>query len=698
MLDRGIQSIKGIGPARARVLLEEAGIESIEDLLYYAPRRYLDRSTFRSIGDCFVNEVVSVAGVIKRVVLAGKRKRFLEVVIDDGTDTLAAVFFAGFHYFKKIFRPGEHVLFSGKIEYYRTKQMVHPEFDFIDEESRIQSIHAGRVIPLYPSTEKLKAGGLDSRGFRRIIRSAIDGYLGYIQDPFDPGLRTRLQLLPMDEAVRALHFPESLEDAEKARRRLSFNELFFLQYYLGLSRKNLQEEHQLERRPMDTSLYTQFVGLLPFRLTKDQAASIDEISNDLRRPYPMNRLLQGDVGSGKTVVAMAASLLVLGRGDQVAVMAPTEVLAQQHHVTFKSLAPPEVTIDLLTGSTQPGRKGEIRAGVSRGDTEILIGTHALIQDEVSFKNLGLIIIDEQHRFGVSQRARLREKGDRADLLVMTATPIPRSLSLTLYGDLDSSLIREKPANRKPIKTITIDRSRLKGVYNSMERYIREGRQVYYILPVIEESEKTDLKSATELHTRLSKEVFPGLRIALLHGKLPAIEKEAIMRRFKAGEIDILVSTTVVEVGIDVPNASVMVIEHPERFGLSQLHQLRGRVGRGRHQSFCVLVYPESISEESRGRLETFAGIDDGFRIAEEDLKIRGSGEIIGTRQHGHASGFEFADLASDLNLITAAREEAFKAVAGLDDIRGAFSAMQKDIRYIEILKGIRSKRILSILS
>jgi ATP-dependent DNA helicase RecG len=379
-------------------------------------------------------------------------------------------------------------------------------------------------------------------------------------------------------------------------------------------------------------------------------------------------------------------------------MAPTEILAMQHFQSFSTLMPRGIRLALLTGSTPPQEKKSICGDVTAGTVDIVIGTHALIQEDVTFRSLGLIIIDEQHRFGVAQRAALREKGDTTDLLIMTATPIPRSLSLTLYGDLDASLIREKPSSRLPIKTMAFPRSRLKGVYNSVEKYIAEGRQAYYVLPLIEESEKSDLKSAKETFGQLKDGVFSHRRVELLHGRMKADEKDAIMRRFRNGETDILVSTTVIEVGIDVPNASVMVVEHAERFGLSQLHQLRGRVGRGAHQSFCVLVYPDDIPDESRRRIEILTAIDDGFRIAEEDLRLRGAGEMIGVRQHGYDSGFEFTDLASDLELIVSAREEASKAVAQLADAKAALEDIRGEMRHSEILKGIRTKKILSILS
>lgn len=698
MLDRSVQYIRGIGPKKSSVLLDEAGIDTVEDLLYYAPRRYLDRSSFSEIRNCFVNETVTVGGTIKSVRVLGARRRFLEVVIDDGTDTLAGVFFAGIPYFQRIFVPGETVLFSGRIEFFRKKQMVHPEYDFIDEDSQIQSIHTGRVVPLYPSTEKLKANGFDSRGFRRIIRFAIDNYLASVEDPLPEDFRSRLRLMPLHDALFSLHFPDTMEMAENARRRLSFNELFFLQYYISMSRQKLRDAAGTQQRIADTDMLSSFIANLPFRLTADQAKTIDEIAHDMRNPFPMNRLLQGDVGSGKTVVAMAASLFACGRGQQTAVMAPTEILARQHYESFAAFMPSAIKILLLTGGTSQSERKAVHEAVAGGEAQILIGTHALIQNDVDFNNLGLIVIDEQHRFGVNQRAQLRIKGDNPDLLIMTATPIPRSLSLTLYGDLDVSSIREKPSTRIPVRTMAFPESRLPGVYRSIEKYISEGRQVYYVLPLVEESQKIDLKSAVETHRLLSTDTFPHRRVELLHGKMSSAEKDDIMARFKNGGIDILVSTTVIEVGIDVPNATVMVIAHAERFGLSQLHQLRGRVGRGAHQSFCVLVHPDSVAPEGLRRIEAITATDDGFAIAEEDLKLRGSGELIGIKQHGHFSGFEFADLAKDLDLITLARDEAVKIASRDAGALQTNERMSVDGRYAEMFNRMRTKRILSILS
>lgn len=698
MLNDSVIELKGIGSKKAQLLREEAGIETVEDLLYYAPRRYIDRSFFKLIKDCFLNDVVTVSGTIRRVQMIPRRKRFLEVDIDDGTDVLTGVFFGGVQYFMKLFSVGDSVIFSGKVNFFKKKQMVHPDFDFIDDQgSSLQTINTGRIIPLYPSTEQLKSAGFDSRGFRRVIKNAMDIYLGTVRETIEREILAQFSLIGLSEALQALHFPESFEQAEQARRRLAFNEIFFHQYYLSLSRRHVRETRKKGYTELDESVYGSLLASLPFMLTRDQLASIEDIRGDISSPCPMNRLLQGEVGSGKTIVAMAAITMAKAQGRQSALMAPTELLARQHYTNCTGVIGNRVSILLLTGSTPRSERSIIYKKISSGEADLVIGTHALIQQEVSFRDLGLIVIDEQHRFGVEQRSLLREKGHDADLLIMTATPIPRSLSLTLYGDLEISSIRTMPSNRLPVRTMAFTESRLKGVYNSIEKYLKEGRQAYYVLPLIEDSEKIDLKSATKAYEHLKKTVFPHRSVELMHGRMKQEDRDRIMEQFKAGSIDILVSTTVIEVGIDVPNATIIVIEHAERFGLSQLHQLRGRVGRGEHQSFCILVSPDDIAAESRNRISVINSTNDGFAIAEEDLKQRGAGELIGLRQHGHGATFEFADLALDLDLILEARGITDRIVSGIKDILAIWEEF-KNRRYSPLLTGIRKKKILSILS
>lgn len=696
MLNASIISLAGVGKKKADILQGEADINDVEDLLYYAPRRYIDRSSFKSIADCFVNETASVRGVITKSEIIARGKRRLVVTIDDGTDSLDGVFFAGLPYFSRIFTRGEEVIFSGTITFYSKKQMTHPEFDFIGEgEGTESALNTGRIVPLYKSTEKLRGAGLDSRGFRRIIKAALNAYLPDVTDSVPQSILAAHGLMPLGDALRAIHFPESFEEAETARRRLAFNEIFFLLFYLNVSKKYMEKHSGSPRSALCFSYEEAFIRSLPFTLTKDQLKAIEDIKGDLSRSVPMNRLLQGDVGSGKTVVAIATALLPAAAGRQAAFMAPTEILARQHFYLMEKFLPADVRAVLITGGMSKAEREAAYAATAEGGAHIVVGTHALLTEGLRFKDLAYIIIDEQHRFGVKQRAALRAKGERADFLIMTATPIPRTLAMTIFGDMDVSSIREKPASRLQVQTIALPESRIRGVYNSMEKYISQGRQAFYVLPLIEDSEKLSLKSAEAVYDNLRKNVFPHRRVALLHGRLKQTEKDAVMDAFAVGDIDILVSTTVIEVGIDVPNASVIVIEHAERFGLSQLHQLRGRVGRGAHQSFCVLLYPDSISAESKQRIDALVSTNDGFELAEADLLLRGAGELAGFRQHG-TDGFEFADLAKDIGVITEARDEALRAAEGVADIESALEDLR--LRGNSLAQGMRTKRVLAMIS
>ena len=690
-----VTSIHGIGPVKAEILKTEAGIETVEDLLYYIPRRYLDRSLIKPMVDCFSNEEVTVGGNIISVKLIRHRKVLLQVDVSDGTDVVSAVFFGAAGFLQKLFNEGDFVLLSGRINILRGKQIVHPDFDFIDESSDIKSVNTGRIIPLYRSTDSLKKNGFDSRGFRRTLKSAIEQYISRIEETIPDSILNKYRLIRINDAIRGIHFPDTMEHAEQSRIRLAFNEIYFFQYYILLLKK-INSAVLPYSRNIPAGAAEEFIKTLEFSLTKDQLRVIDEISADLNSPYPMNRLLQGDVGSGKTVVALTGAIITINRGRQAALMVPTEILAQQHYETSLKLLPGNIRTILITGSMTQKEKKAAYEKISSGNADLVIGTHALIQSAVNFKQLGYIIIDEQHRFGVEQRGKLRTKGETPDLLVMTATPIPRSLSMTLYGDLDVSYIREKPADRMPVKTLAFPVSRLGGVYNSMRNYLKQGRQIFYVLPIIEESEKIDLKSAVETYNHLKDTVFTDMSVALLHGKIPQNEKDDIMLRFRMGEINILVSTTVVEVGIDIPNANVMVIEHSERFGLAQLHQLRGRVGRGEHQSFCILVHPEKISGDAEERIKILTESDDGFIISEKDLQLRGSGQLIGTRQHGFTD-FEFADLGTDIDIIINARREAEIAISELQDMEEELNNIRHN-RFNKQLKGLRHKRILSLLS
>ncbi len=696
MLDIPVTALKGIGSVKAGILKSEAGIETIEDLLYYTPRRYLDRSNVKRIVDVFHEEEVTVSGTVisSKTVRAGKT--FLQVDISDGTDILSGIFFGGLFFFEKIFLPGENVIFSGKININRRKQIVHPEFDFFDGDSNSMPINTGRIIPLYRSSINLKKNGFDSRGFRRVISHALKIYSSHLTEFLDSSLLQKYSLPDINRAISGIHFPESADHAEQSRKRLAFNEVFSLQYFLLLNKKVIKYRETKKAAKPELNFVINFINTLPFKLTDDQMRAIEEIKSDIISESPMNRLLQGDVGAGKTIVALGTALIHISMNRQVALMAPTEILAKQHYDNAVRFLPDEIKCALLTGSTAAKDKTKIYNDLSDGSISLVIGTHALLQPSVVFKNLGYIIIDEQHRFGVEQRGVMRTKGVSTDLLIMTATPIPRSLSMTLYGDMDVSYIKHKPSGRLLIKTLAFTEEKLPGVYRSIKNYLEQGRQVYYVLPLIDESDKTDLKSATETFNHLKKEIFPDKKIELIHSKIPEKDKQNIMTRFKDGVVDILVSTTVIEVGIDVPNASIMVIEHAERFGLAQLHQLRGRVGRGSHQSFCILIHKPDLSDDASERIKTMTETDDGFLISEKDLMLRGSGQLVGTRQHG-ANDFEFTDITKDYDIILSARKEAESIIDRIspEKIKTGVEIIESENR---AFAGLRTKRILQILS
>lgn len=654
-----IQFLKGVGEKRAEEL-RKIGIETVGDLLEYFPRRYLDRSTILPIAQLEKDQEVTVAGEVVRVERIRRGKPRLIVTIYDRTGMLEAVWFNQIDVFERLFRTGQTVAFSGKIGYYRNWQIVHPDFDILSEEK--DPIHTGQIIPVYASTEGLKRLGLSSYGFRKIVHNALERYAEEIKETLPDYLLHKYHLIGRAEAFRQIHFPESRERLNQAYRRFKYEELFFLELLMALRKHYYQSPVMGIPIAVDQKVVDELVARLPFRLTRAQRRVLNEILEDFQRSHPMNRLLQGDVGSGKTVIAWLAMMITVRSGFQAALMAPTEILAQQHFLTLSRLAEGlPVRLALLIGSLPEREKLRIREQLAGGEVDLVVGTHALIQEAVSFARLALVVIDEQHRFGVEQRSTLIQKGKLPHVLVMTATPIPRTLALTLYGDLDVSVIDELPPGRQPVKTYWRTEERLPRILDFIRQQVEHGRQAYVVYPIIEESEKLELKAATEAFQHLQKKVFPAFRLGLLHGRMKMEEKEAVMRRFREGEIQILVSTTVIEVGVDVPNATVMLIEHAERFGLSQLHQLRGRVGRGADQAYCILVTPKDITEVARERMEVMVATTDGFRIAEEDLRLRGSGEFFGTRQHGMPD-LRFADLIQDSRVIQAARRDAFALV------------------------------------
>ncbi len=660
-----IQYIKGVGPRRAS-LLARLGIETVKDALYYLPSRYEDRSSIKKIVQLSFNEVQTVTGkIIKAETVPASPRRprlkIFSVVITDGSGALTAKWFNQ-TYLSKSFKTSQKVIFYGvvKANYWGSGfEMINPEFEIIDDdEEDAEHVSTGRIVPVYGLTE-----GISQRQLRTIIHDVLKSAVSSISDPIPKEIIAGLNLPGLKESVEAVHFPApgtSLEDlnngSSPAHQRLAFDELFTLQ--LGLAAiKNIETSEKGIAFAPTGKLTGKLLEKLPFKLTGAQQRVIEDIKIDMKSPSPMNRLIQGDVGSGKTIVAFISMLIAVESGYQAALMAPTEILAEQHYLNLHNLAEYlGLKLSLLTGS----KKEKDYEAIASGGADIVIGTHALIQEAVSFKKLGLIVIDEQHRFGVMQRAQLKKKGINPDTLIMTATPIPRTLALTLYGDLDYSVIDELPPNRTPVVTRVIREAQKNLVYDMITRETKEGRQAYIVYPLIEESDKMNLKAAITGTEALQKK-FPDLNVGLIHGKLPTPEREEIMRQFKAGSIDLLVSTTVIEVGVDVPNATLMVIIHAERFGLSQLHQLRGRVGRGAASSHCLLLnYGGSV--DAMKRLGVMAQTNDGFKIAEEDLEIRGPGEFFGTRQSG-LPDLKAANLLRDYKILEIARKQAFGLLA-----------------------------------
>ncbi|MCM8749044.1 ATP-dependent DNA helicase RecG [Thermomicrobiaceae bacterium CFH 74404] len=656
-LDDPVTILPGVGTQRARQL-EALGVYTVRDLLYLLPRRYEDYTQVQPIGriahlfyrtgseEIRCTVIGEVTEVSERETASGRR--LVHAEISDPTGTIPAIWFNP--YVARQLRPGMRIALSGRLE--RQRAIVcfrNPEWEPADEDL----LHTGRIVPVYPLTRNLY-----QKQLRQLTRAALDAGLHLVIDPLPEDTRKRYGLPSLPEAIGQLHFPESSQQAEIARRRLAFDEFLALQ--LGLVRRKAEWQAQPGNAiPIDRARIDTFLRSLPFALTNAQARALDEILEDMAQPRPMSRLLQGDVGSGKTVVAAAAALAASASGYQVAVLAPTEILAEQHAQSFRSLyagfpADARPAVALLTSSTPERARQEIEQGLRDGSIQLLIGTHAILEDWVQFQRLGLAIIDEQHRFGVLQRATLRAKGDNPDVLVMTATPIPRSLALVLHGDLDVSIIDEMPPGRQTVQTYAVKSDMRQRVYQFIRKQVTEGYQAFIIYPLVEESEAIDARAATVEFERLQREVFPDLRLGLLHGRMRPAEKDAVMTAFRDRELDILVSTAVVEVGIDVPNATVMLIEGADRFGLAQLHQFRGRVGRGAAQSYCILI-SDSEGQEARDRLEALVHTFDGFRLAEIDLQMRGPGEFLGTRQSGMPD-LRFASLADVVTLQQARRE------------------------------------------
>ncbi len=662
-LSTPLQYVKGVGPARASAL-ESKGLSTVEDLLLYPPFRYEDRTNVKPIAQLAPGEMATVIAEVRSARLSAFRRRDLGLFEATFSDLSRGVLIVKwFHaaYLAEVLEPGQRVALYGKVEYDTYSghlTMLHPEFEILAEEDEADAaLHVGRVVPIYEA-----AGKISTRVFRRLIHFVLDK-LAPPPDPLPASLRRRLRLPDLWTALRSLHFPPEQEDLRllnafrtPAQIRLIFEEFFWLQYGLAVKRSSARRQSGIAFQLTDR-VREQIKRMLPFKPTAAQKRVLAEIAQDMARPHPMHRLLQGDVGSGKTLVAAEAAIIAIENGYQVAMLAPTEILAVQHYFYFKGLFQKlGYQVGLLTGSSGKRERSLMKKLLAEGHVHFAVGTHALLEEDVEFRHLGLAIIDEQHRFGVLQRLRFIRKGVHPDVLVMTATPIPRTLALTIYGDLDVSVIDELPPGRKPVITRHVSEDEIERVWSFLKREVQAGRQAYVVYPVIEESETQARKAAEKAFRHLSREVFPEFRVGLLHGRMAAEEKEGVMERFKRGEIQILVSTTVIEVGVDVPNATVMVIEQAERFGLAQLHQLRGRVGRGAEQSYCILV-TGPLNDTSRERIRTLVESTDGFYIAEMDLKLRGPGEFFGTRQAGLPS-LRVANILRDAELLELARREA----------------------------------------
>lgn len=661
-----IKYVKGVGPQRAE-LLKNLGIESIEDALFTTPFRYEDRSAIVRI--CDIKDEPTDATIVGKITRAEltvtpqQRKKIFNVWVSDGTGYVVASYFNQ-AFLKDILVEGRQIVLSGRTHYNRylnNLEILHPEYEILDEHDAL--IHTGRVVPIYHLTK-----GVTQKSLRRLMFELVENYAGVVTELLPQEVRSRRNLLSLSEAIRFVHFPyqqpgSPLELAAlnqgrtEAHRRLAYEELFLMQAYLLLHKSKVREPGGRVMR-INTDLLQQFLAILPFELTSAQRRVLREISSDIKSPYPMNRLLQGEVGCGKTIVALITMIIAVSNGYQAALMAPTEVLAEQHAINIRRLLKPlGLEPVLLISGLGAKEKRLAHERISQGCAQITIGTHALIQETVNFANLGLIVVDEQHRFGVLHRVTLKQKGAQPQVLVMTATPIPRSLSLTVFGHLDVSTIDEMPAGRIPVITKMLKEKQRELAYDLITQEINAGHQVFIIYPLVAESERVDLKDACSMHHHLQNSVFPALRIGLLHGRMKTADKEQVMAAFAAKQLDILVSTTVIEVGIDIKNATVMMIEHAERFGLAQLHQLRGRVGRGPEQAYCLLMVGGRLTALARQRLQVLVASNDGFKIAEEDLLLRGPGEILGTKQSG-GDDLKLLNLVRYPRLLDEAREDA----------------------------------------
>jgi len=668
-LETPVQEIKGVGPRRAE-MLAGANIHTVEDFLKYKPIRYEDRTNLRPIGEIEADRVVVIEGQVSitgRYTTPMKRMRIFEMVVKDDSGSVKAKFFNQ-PYLSQVFQRGKTVILYGiprVDEYSQGISMINPEYEILAGGSD-EKVHSGRIAPIYR-----KIGRLTTRTLRQFIFHLLADLPDQLDEPLPTSVVRQYQFPDRKSALEEIHFPRAATGVSKeaylkelglnqtlAQQRFIFEEFYLFQLGLQLIKKKREIRSKKRCIRMGKGVQARVRSILPFQPTSAQARVLKEIGDDLCSSRVMNRLLQGDVGSGKTIVALQAMVIAVENGFQTALMAPTEILAEQHyHTVCQLLSGTGYRISFLTSSVKGKRRESVLGHIQSGKTDLIVGTHALIQKGVQFKKLGLVVIDEQHRFGVLQRSKLISKGDLPETLVMTATPIPRSLALTLYGDLDVSVLDEMPPGRQPVQTIVMGERNREEVYALVHQELNEGRQAFVVYPLIEESEKVDLRAAAAMAKHLQKEVFPDAAVMLMHGRLKVEEKGQLMRRFRAGEIQVLVSTTVIEVGIDIPGATLMVIEHAERFGLSQLHQLRGRIGRGQHPGLCILMTEDLRSQEAEERINILCQTQDGFKIAEKDLEIRGPGEFLGTRQSGIPE-FLFANIVRDRKLLELARREA----------------------------------------
>ena len=682
-LDTPIQFIKGVGPKRAEVL-HSLGISTIKDLLYYFPRKYVDRTSLSTIGSIQEGDEVNLVGRVKSVNLRRMKKgNFVTANVADHTGSIRLMWFNAADYIHQSLKVGDLLTMHGKVAAYKgSHQIVHPEYDKLNANEI--SLTTGFIIPVYPLTDDLKKSGLENRNLRKIIYLALQS-VENIDDHFDNDLREQFDIQDLNTALRNIHYPKDFVSLEKSVHRLKYDEHFFLQLLLA-KRKSKIKENKYDSIKFKTKSYNKILKNLHFELTGSQQLSLREIVDDFLSENPMNRMIQGDVGCGKTIVSILASAIVVDNNYQVAIMAPTDLLSKQLFKNFKSqFESIGVECTLLVGSLKPKEKNKVLDQIKSGKSNIIIGTHALFQKDVIFNNLGFVVIDEQHRFGVNQRQKLLSKSNNPNLMAMTATPIPRTLAITYNGDMDLSIIDELPKNRPDIHTSFIEKENLSTAFNFIREKVEDGGQTIIVYPLINESEKQDLSAAVESYEYLRDNIFPDLTVGLMHGKLEDENKNLEMKNFMKGEIDILVSTTVVEVGIDNPNVNVMLINNSERFGLSQLHQLRGRVGRGTMESYCLLC-SDSESPKTKERLSIIVNSRNGFEIADEDLKLRGPGEFFGEKQSGFVK-FKIADLITDGPIIRDARMKAFEIIkndANLSQENHSFIKQKFDNEYLKL--------------